>query len=331
MGETRLVIGMPLYDAGEHLEEALSSILCQTYRELAVVMTDDRPTGEVEQLIERLGDPRVSYTANPQRLGLIGNWQRAFQVVRERYPEAQYFAWASDHDAWHPLWAERLIRALEDNPDAAMTYPQTFRMTMEGQTLKTNQARRPAQHEPDPARRLRLAVHGMSAGNMVYGIFRVDPLERAGVLRRVLLPDRLLLTELSLAGDLLQVDERLFYRRVTQQPTIARQRAAFWPEGPPRYASLPWTVQHIGLLTALLLRRRAGPADAPFSTRCGYATTHATAVMAYASRRVVVRAYGRAARIARRSIRTVHKRSMALLVGAVTRARGGQGDPSSPT
>ena len=47
----------------------------------------------------------------------------------------------------------------------------------------------------------------MSAGNMVYGLYRINALERAGVYRHVLVPDRLLFTELALYGQFRQVPQ----------------------------------------------------------------------------------------------------------------------------
>src|SRR5204863_8675360 len=107
---------------------ALQSILGQPYRQRAVVLTGDRPNTEVESVVQRLCDARVTYVVNDRRLGLVGNWKRAFHVAREQYPDAPYFAWASDHDAWHPHWAERLVTALDEQPATVVAYPQTFRM-----------------------------------------------------------------------------------------------------------------------------------------------------------------------------------------------------------
>ena len=66
-------------------------------------------------------------------------------------------------------------------------------------------------------RRLVLAVESMSAGNMVYVLYRADALARAGVFRSVLAPDRLLLTELALQGQFVQVPDVLWYRRFTPE------------------------------------------------------------------------------------------------------------------
>jgi glycosyltransferase involved in cell wall biosynthesis len=312
--EPRLVVGVALYGGGEHVEEALESILGQTYRDIAVVLTDDLPSSEVAAIVGRLHDPRVTYVANHKRLGLVANWKRAFEVARRRYPQAPYFAWASDHDAWHPHWAERLVAALDDQPATVVAYPKTYRMARSGSTMSTKDWWFDTRGQADAARRLRSAVKGMSAGNMVYGVYRVSALERAGVMRSVLLPDRLLLTELAIAGDLQQVPERLFYRRTTEAPTIERQRAAFWPEGLPWYARLPWTWQHVGVIWGLVLLGRVGEPGMRIGERIRIGAAHSAATGTYAVRRLVGRAYvrmvgGRSMKLeaAKLLVRTVRK------------------------
>lgn len=256
-----LVIGLPLYGRGEHLEEALESLLGQTHHDLAVVVTDDAGDPAARGVLDGFHDPRLHYVANERRLGLIGNWRRAFELARETFPEAEYFAWGSDHDAWHPLWAERLVALLDADPDAAMAFPKTYRMDLDGWTLRTKDWSFDTAGASSTAARLRATVNGMSAGNMVYGVYRVSALEQAGVFRYSLLPDRLLLTELSVYGDLRQVPERLFYRRVTSPPSIERQRASFWPDGAPHWTRAPWYLQHMVLFGTTVVRGRARPTD----------------------------------------------------------------------
>jgi hypothetical protein len=80
---------------------------------------------------------------------------------------------------------------------------------------------------------------------MVYGLIRVGALRRAGVFRRVLRPDRLLMTELTLQGTILQVPEVLWFRRQSNGTSVERQRTSLVLAGeePPRFSWPPW-LQH---------------------------------------------------------------------------------------
>src|SRR5262249_54557778 len=98
------VIGVPLYNAGEDLEPALTALLAQSEPRFGLVLVDDGSADGTADLAARLtvGDRRVTLVRNERRLGLVGNWRRCFEVGRERHPGARYFAWGSDHDVWSP-------------------------------------------------------------------------------------------------------------------------------------------------------------------------------------------------------------------------------------
>lgn len=85
-------------------------------------------------------------------------------------------------------------------------------------------------------------------------------MERTSNLRRVLVPDRLLIAELSALGPFCEVPEYFFYRRYLHKVTRARQRRNFFPNGAPLYTYLPITLQHFWVLYQdFSLRRLAEP------------------------------------------------------------------------
>src|SRR4051794_38439028 len=100
----RVVIAAPLYKNARHLPEAIESILGQRFTELRLVLVDDcspDDTADVARSYARR-DSRVTFHRNPRRLGYVNNARRAFELARETCPSSEFFAWASDHDAWHP-------------------------------------------------------------------------------------------------------------------------------------------------------------------------------------------------------------------------------------
>lgn len=283
-----LVIGIPIYRPGRYLQEAFESLLAQTFDRLAFVVADDGSDDEALARIESYAgsDPRLSYRCNERRLGLVGNWRRAFELARELHPDARFFAWGSDHDAWHPRFAERLVAELEAAPEAVLAYPRNCLIAEDGRILREPWSFDTAGIR-DAGKRLEAACRGMLAGEMVYGVYRADALERAGVLRDILLPDRLLLTELSARGEFRQVPEVLWYRRRTARPSLRRQRATLFEGRPPAYARLPWWVMHVGALAWVLGVKGEGGIER--AERLRLAALHARIIPAYAAQRRVVR------------------------------------------
>lgn len=245
----RVVIGVPAYEGVEHLPEALESLLSQRFADLAIVVTDDSVSDEPGHIVRRYAkrDPRIVYRRNERRLGMVANWRAAFLLASERFPGMEMFAWGSDHDVWHPRWLAELVMVLDSHREAVLAYPHGFRIDADGRVLRAPWSFE-TKEIASPVRRLALAVESMSAGNMVYGLYRADALARAGVFRSVLAPDRLLLTELALQGQFVQVPDVLWYRRFTTEVSNSRQRTSLFAGRPPLHSRLPWWVVHSAVL-----------------------------------------------------------------------------------
>lgn len=241
----RTVIGTPLFNHADYLAPALDSLLAQTDSNLALVLVDDGSTDGTDEIALRYAErhPRITFTRNESRLGLVGNWRRCFELARELYPDADYFAWGSDHDLWHPRWLAVLAAELEADPNVVLAYPVCERITAEGEVAFVRGCSE-TQGNGDPASRLRLGCSSLHAGDMVYGLMRTGSLRSAGVFRRVLEPDRLLLAELAVQGEFRHVAEPLWQRRFVKTAVRARQRRAIFPHRRPLYSWLaPWIVR----------------------------------------------------------------------------------------
>jgi glycosyltransferase involved in cell wall biosynthesis len=243
----RVVISAILFNHAREFREALESVLAQTYEDFALLLVDDGSTDETPAIAREYEaiDSRVTYVANAERLGMVGNSVHAFELARQKYPEAEYFAWASDHDLWHPRWLQQLVDTLDAYPDVVIAYPLNRRIGVHGEIL----ARKPWSFDTfgitDPWQRVTKSVRGMSAGNMVYALYRADVLARAGVYRRILVPDRLLMTELAIYGQFKQVPQVLWFRRWYGRIfSLGRQRANFFPGRRPLYMYAPWWISH---------------------------------------------------------------------------------------
>lgn len=246
MTGARVVIGIPSYCHEADVPEAIESLLGQSCRDVGFMVVDDCSDDGTYEVLKRYArsDSRLVCTRNERRVGMIENWRRAFFAAVERFPDARYFAWGSDHDVWHPHWVKQMTTVLDEHPEVALAYPLSTKITADGDVV-----RKPWYFEtfgdPSPFHRLRRASWDMSAGNMVYGLFRVDAMRKAGVFRRILVPDRMLLAELTLQGQFRQVPQVLWFRRWYGPIfSLSRQRRSFFPDGRPLYAYVPWWISH---------------------------------------------------------------------------------------
>jgi glycosyltransferase involved in cell wall biosynthesis len=280
----RVLFGMPAYDRPDALPRTLESLLSQTFKDFALVIVDDRPTPDVKAIVDRYAavDKRIAYEPNPVRLGMIANWHKAFTRGREKNPTIEYFAWVSDHDIWHPRWLEVLVAELDDRPRVVMAYPQMQRVFPRERRAITRLSDTAGM--ASPVARLRRAIADMTAGNAVYGLFRVEALERAGVFRGVLMPDRQLLVELSLLGEFKHVPQMLWYREVAGVFSLPRQRSMLFSGRVPFRTFLPAPLQHFGVLVWDLVMRGKGRPAFGRATGAWYALCQ----LWYATRREVL-------------------------------------------
>lgn len=227
----RVGLAMPAYNETENLRLALDTLLAQTHSDFRLVVLDDSTKPETGQIVRKYAqaDPRVEYRRNPQRLGMVGNWRAGFEALEG---QVDYFAWVSDHDLWHPQWLEKHVATLNEFPEVSLVYPASARMDAEGRRVFN------PPHALDtfgltPQQRFdRLSREGRSFGNMVYGLFRAERLREAGVFRNLLLPDVLLIWELSLHGTIKQIHEELWYRRYVNRASLSRQRETLFVDAP---------------------------------------------------------------------------------------------------
>jgi glycosyltransferase involved in cell wall biosynthesis len=259
----KTVIGLPAYNGAKHVVESLESLLAQTWSDFELVIVDDCSSDYTASLIEpyAAADPRIHFTRNASRLGLVANWRRAFQLATAANPELEYFAWASDHDAWHPRWLELVLAELEGHPEAVLAFPRVATVVQSGAVRFRDDAAFDTCDVDDPQERAELTWRAGGFGFRVYSLFRAEALARCGIYREVYLPDRLLLVELAAHGRFREIPEVLLYRRRMGRPSLQRQRASFFPDRlPPLSFRMPWPQAHSVILGwSLAVRGNARP------------------------------------------------------------------------
>jgi len=248
---------MTLHNNARHLREAADSLLAQTRTDFVLLMLDDGSSDETEQIgneYERR-DPRVRYWRHAERQGMVQTWREVAERGIREYPEAEYFAWVSDHDRWAPAWLALMVDELDAHPELVLAYPLSPRIEEDG---------RPGPKEPRTFETLgitsvdqrwsRFCHDGVGAGDMVYGLIRIPALQAAGIFRSVLRPDRLLIAELTLHGQIHQVQRPLWFRRQSGVSSVVRQSVTLFAGATPRWFILPPWMQH----TVVLFREYGG-------------------------------------------------------------------------
>ena len=247
----RAVLGMTLYNNPTHFREATDSLLSQSHRDFALLMLDDGSSDEVEAMARAYEkrDGRVRYWRHPKRLGMVPTWKEVAEIARQEFPLADYFAWVSDHDRWDPQWLARMVAELDAHPSAVLAYPQTLRIDEDGRLVGKEPRVFDTSGVTGAADRWRhFCWNGFGSGDMVYGLMRMRALAAAGIFRPVLNPDRMLIAELTLLGEIHQVPEPLWSRRQSGGASVARQSTSLFAGATPPRFNWPPSLQHAVLL-----------------------------------------------------------------------------------
>ena len=107
---------LPAYKVS-FLEEALTSIKNQTYKDFKVLVSDDCSPENLKSIYDKVcgDDPRFSYRRNKENMGgksLVSHWNLLVDMC-----DTEYLIMASDDDVYEPKF-------LEEINDLAIKYPQ---------------------------------------------------------------------------------------------------------------------------------------------------------------------------------------------------------------
>jgi glycosyltransferase involved in cell wall biosynthesis len=214
--QPRVSIGLPVFNAEKYLEQALDSMLGQTYKEFVLIISDNASTDGTQAICRKYEkrDTRIQYYRNEKNLGIAPNFRRAFHLS-----SSEYFKWAPYDDLLAPGFLSRCVSVLDQNPDVVLVYSKVKVIDESGEYV-VDYDPGPDTNFQRPQERFRnLMLHPEYAVQQM-GLARADVLRKTGLIRSFPSSDEILLAELSLSGQFYEIPDRLYYyRRHREQST----------------------------------------------------------------------------------------------------------------
>lgn len=108
---------IPVFNGQNYLEEALRSVLAQSYKDFEVIIIDNFSTDKTKQIAQKYvrKDKRVHYMCNAQNIGLVRNWNKALLLAR-----GEYIKVLCHDDILYPDHLAEFIQVLIKNPDVVL-------------------------------------------------------------------------------------------------------------------------------------------------------------------------------------------------------------------
>ncbi len=103
---------MPTYNAGKYVEEAISSILGQTFSDFEFIIVDDGSTDRTPEILRTYTDPRIQLLFNEKNEGNYPARNRGCRLAR-----GKYIAVMDGDDVAMPERLEKQVKFMEENPD----------------------------------------------------------------------------------------------------------------------------------------------------------------------------------------------------------------------
>ena len=124
-------IVLPTYNGARYLEDAIQSVLNQTYPHWELIIVDSYSTDATPEIVARYTaqDNRIRGTQNPKENGhLPGALNAGFDLA-----QGQYFAWFQDDNLFRPHALETLLNYLLAHPDVDLVYSDYTRIGAQGE------------------------------------------------------------------------------------------------------------------------------------------------------------------------------------------------------
>jgi glycosyltransferase involved in cell wall biosynthesis len=204
-------VGLPVYNGGKLVGQAIESILSQDYQDIELIISDNCSTDNTEEICLKYQkmDKRVKYYRFEANLG-----GKNFADVLAR-SNSPYFMWAA-HDDLHELaFISKCLKKIVSDPSIALVYPRTKVLDANSRFLGIANDHLNTDQD-DPIERFSHLIWEIGMCNMFYGLYRTSMLRRAHVWGDTLFADNLVLAEIALLGKIVQIDDALFIRRLTR-------------------------------------------------------------------------------------------------------------------
>jgi glycosyltransferase involved in cell wall biosynthesis len=105
------------YNRAYIIKDAIASALAQTHKDMDVLVVDDASTDNTQQIVEALGDPRISYVRHSQNRGVSGAANTGIKTAK-----GDATALLDSDDLWKPDMLETLAGFLERHESAGAVF-----------------------------------------------------------------------------------------------------------------------------------------------------------------------------------------------------------------
>lgn len=106
---------MPVYNGERYLDEAIKSILTQTFTDFEFLIIDDNSTDRTHDIIKSYSDSRIRLTKNDQKIGLVESLNKGILLAN-----GEYVARMDADDISTQNRLEKQVKFLDNHPEVGI-------------------------------------------------------------------------------------------------------------------------------------------------------------------------------------------------------------------
>lgn len=116
MNIPKVSVLIPTYNYARFLDEAIQSVLNQTFDDFELLIVDNCSTDNTEEVITKyLPDKRITYYVNDKNIGLVGNWNKCLQLAK-----GEYIKFLCADDKFHPHLLQKFVTVMAENKNVSI-------------------------------------------------------------------------------------------------------------------------------------------------------------------------------------------------------------------
>lgn len=247
----RLTIGVPVFNGGKYIDDALRSIAGQDFDDMEVVVSDNCSSDSTEMICRDYADrdSRFRYVRHGQNRGGVWNVNYLVRVAR-----GDFFKWSYYDDRLRPGYVQACMEALVSAGSGVVAaHSRVVVIDQDGDFLEERADSDLGLEHPAPHERVRRLLRQL-AGQLEFAVVRTDALRATRGIEPFIGSELALLTSLLIRGAAVQVPEQLLeLRRHPDQYGATRlTEGAWYAYEHQRGRLLPFTWLNVELTRAVL-------------------------------------------------------------------------------
>jgi glycosyltransferase involved in cell wall biosynthesis len=169
---------MPVYNGALFIEQAIESLINQSFQDWSLLIADNASTDTTEEICRNFlkKDPRIKYIRHERNIGALGNFEFLLNSA-----DTPYFMWAASDDCWKSNFIEDCMSQLQSNRNIGMAFSSIDVIDSFGQKIRDLPGFSKLKGK---ANAITIAKYVLSPefdgkANLIYSIYRTDLCKKA--------------------------------------------------------------------------------------------------------------------------------------------------------